>query len=78
MTLAGETSQDTEAIAPSTVEDVCARLAENKRIQQPLPGGGMLHMLSGVLRPPPCVQNISIRQRPAAIGQYKFAPPFWI
>ncbi|TWU31366.1 flavohemoglobin expression-modulating QEGLA motif protein [Novipirellula artificiosorum] len=31
-------------ITSQVIEDVCARLRENKRIQQPLPGGGMLQM----------------------------------
>ncbi len=44
MTSAAESSQDDEAIAPGVIEEVCVRLAENKRIRQPLPGGGMLHM----------------------------------
>lgn len=33
-----------EAITASLIDDVCARLAANKPIRQPLPGGGALHM----------------------------------
>lgn len=35
---------DTDAIPSAVIHDVCARLRDNKRIRQPLPGGGLLHM----------------------------------
>ncbi|NNE00487.1 MAG: DUF1704 domain-containing protein [Pirellulaceae bacterium] len=35
---------DNETITAAVIEDVCARLLANKRVRQPLPGGGMLEM----------------------------------
>ncbi len=36
--------EDHEAITADLIQDVCARLLGNKRVRQPLPGGGMLEM----------------------------------
>ncbi len=38
------TSDSHEPIPASAIEDVCGRLAENKRVRQPLPGGAVLNI----------------------------------
>jgi uncharacterized protein (TIGR02421 family) len=41
---AGDASKDHQPIETSVIDDICARLSENKRVRQPLPGGGVLEM----------------------------------
>ncbi|QEF98624.1 hypothetical protein Mal15_26790 [Stieleria maiorica] len=59
--LRSEAPEREEVISDSVIERVCQRLAEDKRVRQPLPGGGMLQM--DRLLPFLCVYRRNPRRR---------------
>ncbi len=60
------TTSSHEPISPSVIDDICARLAENRRVRQPLPGGGSLHIER--LLPFLCVYRRNPSRRDAGTG----------
>ncbi|MCS7470926.1 flavohemoglobin expression-modulating QEGLA motif protein [Stieleria sp. ICT_E10.1] len=56
-----DVSEDHEAISDTVIDGICARLAEDKRIRQRLPGGGILQM--DRLLPFLCVYRRNPRRR---------------